>query len=575
MPQFNNRQLAERFNHIADLLEIKGENRFKILAYRRAAENIVDLGQDINHIWQAGELKDVPGIGKAIHDKIDELLSTGKMTFWEKLITEVPPSLTSLLEISGVGAKTVKLLWEKLDITTVEELKAAAEAGKLNGLPGLGKKTETNILNGIKALAKREHDRINLDIALSTAQTIIDNLQTLPQVLKIDYAGSLRRFSPTVGDLDILVATEEAEPVMDAFKALPQVEEILGSGPTKTSIRFINGLQADLRCLAPQHWGTALQYFTGSRAHNVKIREIAQKQGLSLNEYALTRTDKSQILCETEVEVYETLGLPYISPVLREDRGEVEAALNGALPSLVQLSDIKGEVHCHSTWSDGKGRIAEMVEAALAKGYEYLAITDHSQSLGIANGLTAERLQAQRTEIEAARQTYPNIRLLQGVELEVKADGSLDFDDDVLQQLDFVVAAVHTSLGQDQKTLTQRALNAIHNPYVRVLAHPTGRLLGRRAGGDFDLEAILQAAVETGTMLEINASPKRLDLDSIYVKRAITLGARLIINCDAHHPDGFDNLHFGIATAQKGWASAKRIGNTYPIDKLLSFKKKG
>ena len=573
MPYFSNRQVAEQFDQIADLMEIKGENRFKVLAYRRAAENITSLGRDINDVYNAGELGDIPGIGKAIQDKITELLSTGKMGFWEKLSAEVPPSLITVLSVSGVGPKTARLLWQELGVTGLEELKAVAESGQLAALPGLGAKTQANILAGIEALARRQSDRVRLDVAWFTAVDIISALQSLPDVARIEQAGSLRRFAPTIGDLDILVATDNPEPVMAAFKSLAEVEGVLGSGPTKTSIRFENGLQADLRCLKPEHWGTALQYFTGSKPHNVKIRELAQKLTLSLNEYALTHQDGEQTLCADEVEVYQTLGLPYIPPVLREDRGEVEAALAGQLPTLVQLDDIKGDLHCHSTWSDGAGTIEEMARTALAQGYEYLVITDHSQSLGIANGLTPERLRQQRQEIASVQSRVPGIRLLQGTEMEIKADGSLDFQDDVLAELDFVVASVHTGLQQNRESLTARMLNALRNPYVRAIGHPTGRLLGRRDGGDFDLEVLLQAAAETGTMMEVNASPERLDLDSIYVKRAIELGVTLTINCDAHHPDGFQNLRFGVATAQRGWARPQDIANTFSLEKLLSLKK--
>ena len=573
MPHFTNHQVAERFNHIADLLEIKGENRFKVLAYRRAAENILNLGRDINAVYQAGELGEVPGIGEAITDKITELLSTGKMSFWEKLSAEVPPSLTAVLAVPGVGPKTARLLWQELHVTTVAELKAAAEAGQLSRLPGLGAKTEANILAGIAALSRRQTDRVRLDVAWRTALDIIAPLRALPEALRLEPAGSLRRFAPTIGDLDILVATRQPEPIMAVFKALPGVEEVLGSGPTKTSVRFENGLQADLRCLEPEHWGTALQYFTGSKAHNVRIRELAQKQGLSLNEYALTRSDGGQIHCPEEAEVYAALGLPFIPAVLREDRGEVEAALAGHLPELVQLEDIKGDLHCHSTWSDGKGSIEEMARAALSRGYAYLVIADHSQALGIANGLTPERLRQQRQEIAAVQGRVPGIRLLQGTEVEIKADGTLDFADEVLASLDLVVASVHTGLQQDRATLTARVINAMRNPYVRAIGHPTGRLLGKREGGDFDLEVLLQTAAETGTMMEVNASPERLDLDSIYVKRAVELGVILTINCDAHHPDDFASLSFGLATAQRGWANAKHIGNTYALEQLLALKK--
>jgi DNA polymerase (family 10) len=575
MPHFSNRQVIQRLENIADLSQIRGDNHFKVLAYRKAAESIKNLGQDIYAVWQAGELKAVSGVGKAIHDKLDDWFSTGEMDFWQKLTAEIPETLIELLAVPGVGPKSAQLVWRELGVLTVADLKEAAESGRLNGLPGMGKKTQANILAGIEAHARRQSDRFLLGDAWSTAQTVLAHLQTLPEVLRIEPAGSLRRFAPTIGDLDFLVATHQPASVMEAFRTLPNVESVLLSGETKTSIRFNNGLQADLRCLEPARWGTALQYFTGSQAHNIKLRELAQKQGLSLSEYALKTEDGQEILCAEEATVYQKLGLAYVPPVLREDRGELAAAQNNSLPQVVQTSDIRGEVHCHSTWSDGKHSIEAMARAALERGYEYLAITDHSYSLGVANGLNEERLHQQRQEIETVRQKLPQLTLLQGIELEVRADGSLDFKDEVLAELDFVVASVHTSLNQNREALTKRALNALRNPYVRVLAHPTGRLLTRREEGNFDLEVLLQVAAETGTMMEINASPHRLDLDSVYVKRAIELGVTLIINCDAHHQNGFDDLKFGVATAQRGWATTAHIANTWPLADLLALKQLG
>lgn len=574
MPHFSNAQVAARFERIADLLEIKGETRFKVLAYRRAAENIRALGRGLDELRAEGELQDVPGVGKAIHDKIEELFTTGEMRFWQTLTAEVPESLADLLQVSGVGPKTARVMWEHLDIQSLTDLQAAAAEGRLQGLPGIGAKTQDRILAGLEALARQGTGRFRLDVALEAAETIITALRDLSEVEQIDYAGSLRRFAPTIGDLDILVATTHPEPVMAAFRDLPEVDSVLLSGTTKTSVRLHSGLQADLRCVKPEEWGTALQYFSGSQAHNVRLRELAQKQGLSLNEYAITHSDGQTTRCPTEAEVYAALGLPFIPPVLREDRGEIEAAAKDTLPVLVEQTDIKGEVHCHSTWSDGQDSIEAMARAALDRGYEYLVITDHSQSLGVANGLTPERLRQQRQEIDAVQAKLPQLRLLQGVELEIKADGSLDFEDSVLAELDFVVASIHTGLRQDRQTLTQRALNAIYNPYVRVLGHPTGRLLGRREGSEIDVEKLLRAAAETGTMVEVNASPQRLDLDSIYVKRAIELGVKLVINCDAHAVAGFADLPFGLATAQRGWATASDIANTHSLEAILAFKRK-
>jgi DNA polymerase (family 10) len=521
-------------------------------------------------------LQSIEGIGKAIAEKLDEYFSTGKLGFWEKLIAEVPESLVEVLAIPDVGPKLAQSMWQEMGLTTVAEVKAAAEAGQLQTLPRMGAKSEARILASIQALERRQTDRVHLGVAWPAAMRVVAALQDLPEVLKVEAAGSMRRMRETIGDLDFLVATAQPAPVMAAFKALAEVEEVIAAGETKTSVRFRNGLQADLRCLEPQHWGAALQYFTGSKNHNVKIRELAQKQGYSLNEYALTReSDGEKLLFDDEAKLYEFLGLGYIPPTLREDWGEIEAVLKDALPARLTVDEIKGEVHCHSTWSDGAASIEDMARTALGRGYQYLAITDHSQSLGIANGLTVERLRQQRAEIEAARARVPGLRLWHGTEMEIKADGSLDYPDEVLAELDFVVASVHTSLRQDRDTLTRRALGAIRNPYVKLLGHPTGRLLPDREPGDFDMDAIFQAAAETGAMLEINASPERLDLKDAHIRRAIDMGVKFIINCDAHHADHFNNLHFGIATACRGWATAEHVANTRPLEEFEAMLKSG
>ncbi len=575
MSRFTNQEVAKLFSDIGDLLEIKGENRFKVLAYRKAADNIGHLGQDLYGLWESGQdLREIEGIGQAIAEKIDELFSTGRLGFWERLAAEVPASLVEVLAIPDVGPKLAGLMWQELGLTTVAEVRAAAEQGRLRGLPRMGEKKEARILASIAALGRRESDRVHLGIAWPLAQQVLAALAELPEALKVEAAGSLRRWRETIGDLDFLAATENPGPIIAAFKGLPEVAEVIAAGETKTSVRFSNGLQADLRCLEPARWGTALQYFTGSKAHNVKIRELAQKQGYSLNEYALTReSDGEKLLFADEAELYQLLGLAYIPPYLREDWGEIEAARRGELPVPLAVGDIKGEVHCHSTWSDGAASIEEMARAALARGYHYLAITDHSQSLGVANGLSVERLRQQAGEIAAVQARLSGLRLLHGTEVEVKADGSLDFPDEILAELDFVVASIHTGLRQERETLTRRALAAIRNPYVKLLAHPTGRLLTKRAGGDFDLEAIFQAAGATGTMLEINAAPERLDLSDAHVRRAIEVGVKLIINCDAHHPDEFDNLRFGVATANRGWATTEDVANTWPVEEFIALLK--
>jgi DNA polymerase (family 10) len=582
VPRYTNRQVAEIFNQIADLSEIKGEVIYRVLAYRKAADSILNLGRDINEVWQEGNLREIPAVGQAIAEKIDELLSSGHMGFFDRLTSEVPLSLVEVLHIPDVGPKKTRVMWQELGLTSVAEVKAAAEAGRLRALPGFGAKSEAKILAGIQALARRATQRVHMGVAYPAARDLVEALSRLPRVRRVTYTGSLRRYCPTIGDLDILAATDDAAGTMAAFHQLPQVETVLSGGETKTRVRLLNGLEADLRCMDEARWGTALQYFTGSQAHNVKLRELALKRGFSLNEYSLTprsadgkAEDGAELLCAEEEEVYRALGLPYIEPELREDRGEIEAALAGKLPGLVSIQDIRGEVHCHSTWSDGKASIEEMAAAAEARGYAYLVISDHSQSLGVTGGLTPERLRQQRTEIQAVQTRLPRLRLLQGIEVEIRADGALDFPDQVLAELDFVVASVHSGLRQDRDTMTARVVRAMRNPYVHAIGHPSGRLLTQREETALDLDEVLRVAAETSKMLEINAAPERLDLDSAYVRRAVELGVRLVINTDAHHPQHFDNLIFGVATARRGWAGPEHVANTLPLEALLALTKGG
>ncbi len=567
-----NREIAEIFQRIADMLDILGENRFKVLAYRRAAENILNLGQDLRACWQAGTLREIPGIGEAIEEKIGELLTTGRLEFYERLQERVPPGVVALLEIPEVGPKTARLLWERLGLQSVAEVEQAARAGKLRTLPGLGARSEARILAGIESLYGRS-GRIPLGTAWPVAADLLDGLKAhCPEVQEVAVAGSLRRMRSTVGDIDLLAASDAPAAVMRAFSGHPRVAELLLSGLTKTSVRLHNGLQADLRVLEPGRWGAALQYFTGSQAHNVRLRELAQKQGLSLSEYGFKRPDGREILCRTEEEVYGMLGLPWIPPELREDRGEIQAALAGELPRLVTWDDIQGDLHIHTDWSDGAATLAEMAAAARARGYRYLVVSDHTHGLGVARGLTPERLRQQRAEIEALNRQWDDLVLLQGCELEIKADGSLDLPEEVLAGLDFVIASVHTSLRQDPAQITARVLKALHCPYVDVIGHPSGRILGQREESAVDLEAIFRAAVETGTAMEVNSTPNRLDLDDVHVRRAVGLGLKLAINSDAHYPGGLDNLPFGLATARRGWATAADVLNTMTLEQLRAWR---
>ena len=577
----SNQQLASIFSDIADRLEIQGEVVFKTRAYRTIAENLQSLARPIADIWKEGKLSEVPGIGKAIHDKIDELLRTGGLEFYERLRAEVPDGVVAMLQVSGLGPKRVKEIWSTLGVMSLAELEAAARAGRLRGLPKMGEKTEQKILAGIESLKRRATGRRRIGDVLPVALQIQAALQAVPGVQKVSYAGSLRRGRETIGDIDFVAATRDPAPLMEAFRKLPQAESVLGSGETKTSILLQDGLQVDLRAVEPAVWGTAMQYFTGSQAHNIRLRELAQKQRLSLNEYALTPLDADgtptgqPLTFDTEEALYARLGLSLIPPELREDRGEIEAAQKGKLPHLIARADLRGDLQMHTNWSDGAADVLTMARGAMALGYEYILITDHSQSLGIANGLTPERVRAQRKEIDAANKRLRDegaaFRVLQGVEVEVKTDGVLDLPDDVLAELDLVQASVHTSLSQPRERITERALSALRHPHVHILGHPSGRLINEREAGDYDWEKLFRAAAEHDVALEINADPARLDLNETHARRAVELGCRLSISTDAHTPDGLNQIVYGISIARRAWVAPDAVINTWPLKKLLAW----
>ncbi len=573
----NNRDIVNMFNRIADMLAIRGDQIHRVLAYRKAAESIAGLGRDINQVYAEGELTDIPGIGKTLAAKIEEMLTTGRLEFYERLSEDVPPSLVDLLRVEGLGPKRVKQIYDQLGVTTIDELTAVAKAGKLSELPRLGKKSEEKLIGAIEALDKYGDDRTLLGDAWPVAYEMLAILDEVPGVSKTAVAGSLRRMKETIGDVDLLVAADDPEPVMVRFCGLDQVESVTASGSTKSRVVLHSGLGVDLRVLPVERWGTLLSYFTGSKGHNVRLRELALKRGLSLNEHALTPEDGSpEILCASEEEVYETLGLPFIPPALREDRGEIEAALDGDLPQLVQTTDLRADLHMHSTWSDGRLSILEMAQAARKRDLSYIVISDHSKSLGIANGLSVERLWQQREEIlDADWLMGPDFHILHGTEMEIRADGTLDYADDVLAELDFVIAALHVSLGQPREQVTDRLLNAIWNTHVDMIAHPTGRLLPDRMGADLDMDMVLESAAATGTILEINADPRRLDLRDTHVRRALQFGVKLAINSDAHDASQLDLLPYGVATAQRGWATAADIVNTWPFETFLAEIQKG
>lgn len=567
-----NKELAQLFENIAGLLEIKGEVVYKILAYRRTAETLNEFGQDVRVLWRTGKLRTIPGVGEAIAEKIAEILETGQLSFYEKLKAEVPETLLDILRVPDVGPKRTTLFWKKLGLTTVADLEQAARAGRLRELPGLGEKTEARILANLEA-RKRSLGRVPLGQAWPLAQELLAYLRALPHVRTAEVAGSLRRMKATIGDLDLLVASDDAPAVMAAFVVHPLVARVLMHGATKTSVELDNGLQADLRVLPPARFGTLLQYFTGSQAHNVKLRELALKQGLSLSENAFVRqSDNSEILCANENEVYKMLGLPLIPPEMREDRGELELAQTTRLPRLIEWRDLQSDLHSHTDWSDGRASLRDMALAAQHRGLKCLAVTDHSQSLAVANGLTPERLRAQRKEIDALQAEFgTNFSLLQGAEVEIRADGHLDYDDETLRDMDIVVASLHTALRQDRARITERLLRAIENHHVDIIGHPTGRIVPDREGADLDMETVFRAAAEHGVALEINANPARLDLDDVYARRAVELGCLIAINTDAHHPHDFGLAHFGIGTARRAWLTAENVINTWPVEKLLQW----
>jgi len=570
----NNRELADVFTLIADLSEIKGEIIYKTLAYRKAAENLAGLGRDVNEYWKEDKLREIPGVGEAIAEKIDELLGTGKLKFLEKLKKEVPPSLAEWLKVPSLGPKKVGLIWKALHITTLAQLEKAARAGKLRDLPGMGAKSEAAVLAGIESLARRS-GRIPLGRAYPLAREIAAALKKVAGVVAAEPAGSLRRMRSTVGDIDILVAAGQSGPVMEAFTNLPGVARVLSKGETKSSVEFGDGVRAQVWVHPPERFGTALQYATGSKDHNVALRELALGKGLSLSEHALTRTDgKGEILCETEEKVYAALGLPWIPPELREDRGEVQAAKAGKLPKLIEVKDVIADLHVHSTWSDGSLSILEMAAAAAKRGLRVIAITDHSAGLGVAGGLDMTKHAQQVSEIRKVQAALGDcILILHGSEVEIKADGTLDYPDEFLASLDLVVASLHASLRQPREKVTRRAVSAIRNPHVDIFGHPTGRLIPDREGADLDIDAVLAAAAETGVALEINAHPARLDLDDQHARRAKELGIPLSINTDAHSEDDLDRLFYGVAIARRAWLTKDDVINAWAPGRLSAWLK--
>ena len=570
----NNAEVAQVFEDIADLLEIKGEKVFKVIAYRRGAEAIKTQGRDINAIWKEGALEDIPGVGKAISEKTDELLRTGKLKYYENLKSEIPIGLLDMLKVGDVGPKKAARFWKELDITSVQELEAAAKQGELQNLSGMGAKSEARILESIEALKRRQTGRMSIGVALPIAEQLLKELRQHPKVTAAEAAGSLRRRRETVGDLDLLVSTDHPEQVMQAFVELPMVGRVRSKGEVKTSVELIDGVRVQVWTHPSERFGTALQYATGSKDHNVRLRELALSMGFSLSDQAFKLEDGREVTVANELEVYEKLGLPWIAPELREDRGEVQAAQNGELPKLIEVKNLKGELHAHTTWSDGKNSIEEMAQAAMKAGGKYLAITDHSQSLGVANGLTLKRVEQQRKEISKVRKGLnKDFTLFHGTEMEILADGSLDYPDEILAKFDLVIASLHTSLRQPREQVTARMMNAIKNPHVDIIAHPSGRLIGKREPADLDMDQILEAALEYGVILEINSNPERLDLTDIYARRAAEMGIPLAINTDAHRPEHLAFRGFGVGVARRAWVTSKQVVNCWTAARMQKWLK--
>jgi DNA polymerase (family 10) len=565
-----NQEIARIFAKCAEILSIQGESRQRIMAYERAAEAIGALEQDVADVWRMGKLTEIPGIGDVLAAKIEEMLTTGKLSFYERLKTEVPPGVVEMLLIPGVGPKTAARFWNELGVTTIDALAQAARTGRVQKLARMGARSEAKLLEGIESLY-RWSERTPLGTAWYLAHDILPALKEIPGVQQVAPVGGVRRMCDMVERIDLLVAAADPKPVIDQFRQLYQTAGVLTSSAIEAIIRTSSGPQAALHVVDPMRWGTALQHLTGSQAHNTRLYELARKQGFSMSEHTLRRADGSEVPCPNEEDVYRRLGLPWIPPELREGQGEIEAALAGALPQLVERRDLQGDLQMHTTNSDGHQSLSEMAQAARAIGMRYILITDHSHSMAVAGGQTIEELHRQRAAIDAVDAQYDDLRILAGSEVEIRADGTLDYPDDVLAELDIVVASLHTGLRSGRERTTERMLAAIHNPQVDIIAHPTGRLIGRREGADLDMEAILQAAAEMDTAIEINAHPDRLDLADHYVRRAVELGVKLAINSDAHDVRDFGFLFFGVAVARRGWASAAHIINTWDVEQLLSW----
>ncbi|HVN13300.1 MAG TPA: DNA polymerase/3'-5' exonuclease PolX [Kineosporiaceae bacterium] len=563
-----NDAVADVLQEYADLIAITGGEAFKTRVYEKAARSIAGSAVDVSTLDVVG-LRAIPHVGSSIADKIVEFLGTGQIQAVEQLRATVPAGVLDMTRIPGLGPKKAMLLYEDLGVTSVDELRRAVREGRLEGHRGFGPRSTENILHGI-AVLEHGQDRVLIDVASAIADEIVAALAALPGVDRCTFAGSLRRMRETIGDVDVLAAAADSAPVMAAFTGLPVADEVVVHGPTKSSIRTHDGLQVDLRVVRPEAWGAALQYFTGSKAHNIRLREIAIRKGLKLSEYGLFRADDGAlVVSETEEQVYQQLGLPWIPPALREDRGEVEAALAGTLPELVTDRDIRGDLHTHTDLTDGVASLAEMIAAARARGYEYYAVADHAKNMPMQR-MTDAKMLSQRARLRQA-EAGGGMALLHATELNIDADGGVDWNPSFLAGFDLCVASVHSLFHQSADAMTRRLVRVCENPYVTILGHPTTRLLGRRPGVDADFDAVFRAAARTGTALEINASPQRLDLPDELVLRARRYGVMFAINTDAHATVHLDHMRYGVGIARRGWVTPVEVLNTWPLSRVRAF----
>jgi DNA polymerase (family 10) len=565
-----NFEIARLFYEMASLLEARNESVFRVRAYQRGAQTLETLGEDVAAVAARGGLTTLPGIGRDLAARIEEFLATGRVAQLESVRAELPAGFLTLLEIRGLGPRTARALWEQLGVDSVERLELLCRSRQIIGVAGIRDKSCENILKGIERW-KAGHARTGMPTARAIAAQVAEALRAHGGVERLEIAGSLRRMRDTVKDIDLLVTSTDPARVIRTFTTLPSVVEVTGQGPTKASVRHQDGLAIDLRVVEPASFGAALQYFTGSKDHNVRVREMASRRGLRISEYGVfDEATGARVAGATEEDVYATVGLPWIPPELRENQGEIEAAREGRLPRLVTAADLRGDLHAHTDWSDGHHSLERLVAAAEARGYEYVIVSDHSRSLTIAGGLGLDELRAQRAAIRGLQARF-RIRILAGSECDVLADGSLDFPDEALAELDVVLAAVHSRFNQPRAEMTARIVRALGNPWVNVLAHPTGRRIGSREPYDVDLEAVLAAAREHGKAVEINGSPERLDLSDIHARRAAALGVPVAISTDTHYLRELDNVDLGVAVARRAWLQAGDVLNARPLASLLPW----